>query len=820
MKLSTFKLLTLLLCLAVGNAFGNASANLDQYRNGSASSPVTTGSNWVNGNAGQSNSHYMEGMSIPYRCVMSSLPTGTPITITFGYDVTHSSKHAVDFLTYYRRLEPHIVFGHPAEPIDPTAGTSLNPAVFTTFAIPAPTAVGSPMPGQPTTSFNALPSGERVFTLYGGTISSIVYGAQANLTASQAEQTITITFTSNAATAILAWGGHIGSRLDWGYDSQGSPNSAGGISGSPYHMRLKSWSLGNLGNTDRSLSANAVIGPPDCNISVNPGSQSVCQGNSFSITVSNSTGTPNFTYSWTGPNGFTSNTTTASSSNTITITNAQLVNGGVYQVTVTDGVGLSCSSSANITVILPVTCGITQNTYVSCPGGTSTYSGPAGTTYDWSVTGNASIQGSTTSQTVTVVNNSNGNACNGSYTVHLTVGGAGCSSTCTMQVATGDQQAPNIQCAASSATCDTTTVIWATPTATDDCDPNPVVTLVSTTQTSNSITKTWQAEDACGNISTCSTTYTLISCGNEYCGLTQGAYGSYGGQNCQGQNTVQQLTLALASNLYIGAPGRSLTLTLADVNCIVARLPGGTTPSIMAPGNLSCSNLHPLNGSGRIANVLLAQTITLAFNMRWDASMGGIHITDQYMLTYGSTECGQDSSQNMVLTDSSVTHIPQSVINYLGGNNTVADLWQLASDALGGVYVPTNPGDPSLSEINDAVDAFNEGFDECRFLGGFYPTSPRPVASVAADLNSFGVYPNPFSSSTTISLSTGVDNSNVKVDVVTVEGKLVATLYNGATEANKTYKFDFSGDEVAKAVYICRIVTDNSSHYQKFMMIK
>ncbi len=61
-------------------------------------------------------------------------------------------------------------------------------------------------------------------------------------------------------TAVLSWGGHIGSRQDWGF-TNGVPNSAGGISGSPYHMRLISWNLSNLGNQDRSLSAATVIAP-------------------------------------------------------------------------------------------------------------------------------------------------------------------------------------------------------------------------------------------------------------------------------------------------------------------------------------------------------------------------------------------------------------------------------------------------------------------------------------------------------------------------------------------------------------------------------
>ena len=131
------KLSLLLLCFAASSSFGQ-SANLDQYRNGRASAPIVTGSNWVNGNAGASNSHYTEGYSIAYRCVMAGLPTATPITITFSYDVTHSSHLAIDYLTYFLRLEPHTYYGHPAEPIDPTAGTPLSGNPGSTYTITDP----------------------------------------------------------------------------------------------------------------------------------------------------------------------------------------------------------------------------------------------------------------------------------------------------------------------------------------------------------------------------------------------------------------------------------------------------------------------------------------------------------------------------------------------------------------------------------------------------------------------------------------------------------------------------------------------------------
>ena len=54
---------------------------------------------------------------------------------------------------------------------------------------------------------------------------------------------------------MLAWGGHIATRQDWG-----AGNSAVAISGSPYHTRLIDLD-GSGGNQDRSLSADAVIFP-------------------------------------------------------------------------------------------------------------------------------------------------------------------------------------------------------------------------------------------------------------------------------------------------------------------------------------------------------------------------------------------------------------------------------------------------------------------------------------------------------------------------------------------------------------------------------
>jgi hypothetical protein len=242
------------------------SADLDQIRNGSASSPVSP-ANWVNGNAGQSNAHYIEGYSVAYRCVITGASLNEH-TLDIEWDITHSNKHALDYITNFNRLQPHSPFQHAggcgpgcAEVIDPTIGVAGPLAGPTTFPIPAPSSAGSPVPGQPTASFNSLPANERAVSIWNGTITNIQYLSEGDLADGSSSSSARITFTANAPTVIIAWGGHIATSTDWG-----AGNSAAQISGSPYHTRLLGLDGGG-GNQDRSLSANAVIFPPSCTIS-------------------------------------------------------------------------------------------------------------------------------------------------------------------------------------------------------------------------------------------------------------------------------------------------------------------------------------------------------------------------------------------------------------------------------------------------------------------------------------------------------------------------------------------------------------------------
>jgi len=247
------------------------SANIDQCRNGSAGSPADcAGGAWVNGNVGMSNAHYVEGYSIPYRVILENLVPGDSYTLQIAWDILRSGKNAIDYITHFQRLNDPLhsaIFGHGPELVDPTdtvSGISLGSSPDDTFPIPEPSSGAS---GQPGMSFNALDPGEKDMSCWNCTfpMDALFYVSEGDLSSGndQLETVMAIEFTADASTVLLAWGGHIASELDWGMG-----NSAGDISGSPYHTRLVTLIVAgeekSIGNQDLSLSADAVMVPDPC----------------------------------------------------------------------------------------------------------------------------------------------------------------------------------------------------------------------------------------------------------------------------------------------------------------------------------------------------------------------------------------------------------------------------------------------------------------------------------------------------------------------------------------------------------------------------
>ena len=287
------------------------SADIDQVRNGSATSPVNP-ADWVNGNAGPSNAHYAEGYSIPYRMKISGLVgnANTVHTLIIEWDTKDQNGHALDYITHYNNLDNpqgthSSTFSHAAETVNPTLGTAFSGAP-SLFQIPAPSATGAEITGMPATSFNNLPGAGYAnyadatkMAIWGGTITAISYVSQdaPDATTASTKTRLSISFKStNGSTALIAWGGHIAAEYDWG-----AGRGATAVSGSPYHTRLISLD-GSGGNQDRSLKASAVIIPPPvCGIS--PAQFACPETDTLTFTAAGSSTGLNISYKWTLTNG-------------------------------------------------------------------------------------------------------------------------------------------------------------------------------------------------------------------------------------------------------------------------------------------------------------------------------------------------------------------------------------------------------------------------------------------------------------------------------------------------------------------------------------
>ncbi|QQS34416.1 MAG: carboxypeptidase regulatory-like domain-containing protein [Acidobacteriota bacterium] len=224
-----------------------SAADLCQCRNGPNGAPEPcTGTNWVNGNLNGSQAHYLEGESVPYRLAMTGLTVGPTHTVTIEYDTTEGGKHAIDYLTSFDRTETD------ASPCDGTL--NCDPLVHDHFEIPIDVNVTIGHDGIPGTA-DDIAQVPGAFTIFNGTVLSVSNYTMLGTFAGKSQVKVSITFTNTDPNVVLAWGGHIATRADWGVG-----NSAVAISGAPFHMRLIDLD-GSGGNQDRGLQANAVIYP-------------------------------------------------------------------------------------------------------------------------------------------------------------------------------------------------------------------------------------------------------------------------------------------------------------------------------------------------------------------------------------------------------------------------------------------------------------------------------------------------------------------------------------------------------------------------------
>jgi hypothetical protein len=301
----------------------------------------------------------------------------------------------------------------------------------------------------------------------------------------------------------------------------------------------------------------------------------------------------------------------------------------------------------------------------------------------------------------------------------------------------------------------------------------------------------------------------VAECGQEFCSLTQGFYGNAGGLYCGGPTTTQLLNTLLASGPLVVGCGNN-TMTYSSAQCIIDLLPGGG-PSKKISGNNTCAN-HPgiQMKNGTIYNSLLAQTTTLGLNLRLSPTLGNLLIATNTLVSSPSPSCNADPG-DLTFT------FPALAVGL-----TVSQLYTLANNALGGCVNGVN-----LGSLTDALDAINRGFDKCR-IGHFVtplqasiaPPPDSKVENQDLSLVSLNSYPNPFNSIANITFSVPY-SGHVKVDVYTLAGVKVQTLYDNSVDADEVYTVEFKGQPlINQATYICVISTELGTKYQRIMMVR
>jgi len=520
-----------------------------------------------------------------------------------------------------------------------------------------------------------------------------------------------------------------------------------------------------------SVSQSVTITQPSAlSVSINNLVNANCnQLGSFSISASGGSG------------GYTYFTNTIPSQTTSNVTN---VAPGTYTITVRDAHGCRASATASITSSSLAATATTQD--VTCFGGsngsaTISVTGATGTlTYIWS-------------PNISTTNSASG-LTTGTYSVSISDG------TCFTQVGfiiNFLHPLPTVSLGPDSTLCSGNTVTL---------NPGQFSAYLwsngSTSQTLNVDTSgsyNVMVTDVYGCQNSASVNITFHSCGGGgTCTFTQGFWGNRGGLACDSFAKPQLIDNLLSPPLVIGAGARTITFSVGDGSCIIQKLPANTTPKVLPVGNVTCATATGpsyLTRVGRFNNVLLGQTLTLGLNMRFSSSLDSLKLSSTITTYATSGPCGTGNSLSNSQTNFS---IPNSVINYLGPNATVWDLFVLANNALGTVYIP-HGNHPTLSDINQAEDAINNAFDNCRSSN-----SPR-LEAARKGLNVL-VYPNPANDELNVTIS-GVENETaVQIQLSDILGHTVS-----AQSAKVIY--DYTGNvnltNLSNGIYILKVQYGN-----------
>jgi hypothetical protein len=317
--------------------FTDSAADLDQCTNGGVGDPPepctdATFSNWVNGDANGSKSHWAEDEFMPYRTVIAGITAGQPgHTLAIGYDTVHGGGHAVDYLGSFDATETTsatstVLHANNNDPCGDVLTGCTPGSPTSSFPIPDPDLqnCGGSLGTAPTlVSGNDTGRNMKIWGPAGTAITGISYLRQNDDQGQgQCSATILVSFTigGNAAanTVVLAWGGHIARGA--GFNGWGDGDGASNVSGSPYHMSIDN---SNVLGANKGLDG-ASQGAQDRALAAKPPSGAIIPSSTITIIKNTVGGDGTFGYTTTGGGGLPPSFNITTSSGT-----GQAVNNGI-----------------------------------------------------------------------------------------------------------------------------------------------------------------------------------------------------------------------------------------------------------------------------------------------------------------------------------------------------------------------------------------------------------------------------------------------------------------------------------------------------------
>ncbi|MBL7815790.1 MAG: hypothetical protein JNL70_12320 [Saprospiraceae bacterium] len=522
----------------------------------------------------------------------------------------------------------------------------------------------------------------------------------------------------------------------------------------------------------------------------------VCAGGTINLTA-----TGGGTYSWSGPNSFTSNSATPS------VLSATTAKAGTYTVTVTNANGCSTTASTNVSV---TTVSATASATNTCVGGSISLSATGGTSYAWS--GPNSFTNTTQNPTIAPATAANA----GTYTV--TVTNAGCSATATATVSVANAPTASVAvspiCAGGSiqlaASSGGVSYAWSGPNGYTSTQQNPVIS-PATTAYNGTYTVTMTGSSGCSGTANVSVTVNALptatagAVSNAVCvgntiNLNSSGGGTYAWSGPNGfTSSVQSPTIANATSVNAGtytvtvtsAAGCTSTASTTITINTASATASTSTPIICEGSNISLSATGGGTYSWSGPNAFTSSSATPSLTAATAAASG------VYTVTVTSNGCTATATTAVTVNKASVTAFSNSPV-------CVGQTLSLSATAGASSYSWTGPNGftstsatPSVSSISSAnAGTYNVTITDANGCTASTSTTvttnalPNPTATKAVvckgetiNLNSNGLSPLQW----TYPDATTSTTANPSIANATAANSGTYTLKNTSTGCTATY---------------------------------